>query len=140
MNKLLGKISQLTTSGNLTLVDVDVDGTRMTAITLGVPEKVGYLRVSQSIELLFNESEVSIGKLVNGQISLANQLDCTVDGLVSGEIFTQVSLSFNEEHLTSLITTRSVRRLSLQVGDRVTAFVKTNEVMLKEPDERGNAH
>ena len=34
MNTLHGKISELTTSGNMTLVGVDVDGTRMTAIMI----------------------------------------------------------------------------------------------------------
>lgn len=123
----------------MTLVDVDVKGTQMTAITIGIPEKVGYLQVSKDIELLFNESEVSIGKLMQGQISLINQLICTIDDLISGEIFTQVMLSFNGEHLTSLITTRSAESLNLKIGDNVTAFIKTNEVLLKEPEEPWNA-
>jgi len=128
----------LTTSGNMTLVDIDVSGTQMTAITIGTPEKVRYLRTSSNIELLFNESEVSIGKLTDGQISLCNQLQCIIDDLIPGKIFSQVILSFHGEHLTSLITTRSVKRLNLETGDRVTAFIKTNEVLLKEPDEAGN--
>ncbi len=139
MNKLHGKISKLTTSGNMTLVDVDVRGTRMTAITIGVPEKVGYLRISNNIELVFNESEVSIGKLVQGEISLRNQLDCSIERLVIGQIFTQVMLSFDRFRLTSLITTRSAEILNLKAGDRVTAFIKTTEVMLKVPDEIENA-
>ena len=138
MNTLHGKISELTTSGNMTLVGVDVDGTRMTAIMIGRPEKVPYLRMSGDVELLFNESAVSIGKMIEGQMSLNNQLDCTIERLVLGEILTQVILSFKGEHLTSLITTMSAKRLDLKAGDSVTAFIKTNEVMLKEPDEAGN--
>jgi len=139
MNRLCGKISHLTTSGNTTLVDVDVKGSQITAVTIGIPEKAGYLQISKNIELLFNESEVSIGKLIQGHISLINQLNCIIDNLISGEIFTQVMLSFNEEHLTSLITTRSAERLNLKIGDNVTAFIKTNEVLLKEPDGPWNA-
>ncbi len=138
MNILRGKISELTTSGNMTLVGIDVDGTRMTAIMIGTPGKVSYLRMSGDVELLFNEAAVSIGKMIGGQMSLNNQLDCTIERLVTGEILTQVILSFRGEHLTSLITTMSARRLDLKAGDRVTAFIKTNEVMLKEPDEAGN--
>jgi hypothetical protein len=70
MNRLCGKISHLTTSGNMTLVDVDVGGAQITAITIGIPERTGYLQISKNIELLFNESEVSIGKLIQGHISL----------------------------------------------------------------------
>ncbi|HOP39845.1 MAG TPA: TOBE domain-containing protein [Geobacteraceae bacterium] len=140
MNKLSGKISQLTISGNMTLVDVDVRGTQMTVITIGVPEKVAYLKTGKDIELLFNESEVSIGKLGQGEISLINQMDCVVERLVPGQIFSQVMLSFQGFGLTSLITTRSARRLNLEPGDRVTAFIKTNEVLLKEPNGIGHAH
>ncbi len=135
-----GKISQLTTSGNMTLVGVDVDGTRMTAIMIGRPGKVSYLRMSKYVELLFNEAAVSIGKKIEGQISLNNQLDCTIERLVVGEILTQVMLSFQKERLTSLITTMSAKRLDLKAGDHVTAFIKTNEVMLKEPDEAVDGH
>jgi len=138
MNTLRGKISELTTSGNMTLVGVGVGGTRMTAVMIGTPEKVPYLRISGDVELLFNESAVSIGKMIEGQLSLNNQLDCTVERLVMGEILTQVILSFKGEHLTSLITTMSAKRLDLKAGDCVTAFIKTNEVMLKEPDGAGN--
>ncbi len=138
MNTLYGRITHLTASGNMTLVDVDVKGTHMTAVVLGLPEKVGYLKISNHVELMFNESEVSIGKLVQGQMSLNNQLDCVIDNLVIGEIFSQVMLSFKGCHMTSMITSRSVRRLGLIVGDRVTAFIKTNEVTLKEPDESGS--
>lgn len=122
----------------MTLVGVDVDGTRMTAIMIGTPEKVSYLRMSGDVELLFNESAVSIGKMIVGQMSLNNQLDCTIERLVVGKILTQVILSFKGEHLTSLITTMSAKRLDLAAGDGVTAFIKTNEVMLKEPDEAGD--
>jgi len=138
MNILRGKISELTTSGNMTLVGVDVDGTRMTAIMIGRPGKVSYLRISGDAELLFNEASVSIGRMIEGQISLNNQLDCTIERLVLGEILTQVILSFQGERLTSLITTLSASRLNLRAGDRVTAFIKTNEVMLKEPDGADN--
>ncbi len=135
-----GKISEMTTSGNMTLVGVDVDGTRMTAIVIGTPGKASYLRMAEHVELLFNESAVSIGKMIEGQMSLNNQLDCTIERLVTGEILTQVILSFRGEHLTSLTTTMSARRLDLKAGDRVTAFIKTNEVMLREPDEAGNGN
>ncbi|HOP62447.1 MAG TPA: TOBE domain-containing protein [Spirochaetota bacterium] len=139
MNRLSGKITALKTSGNMTLVDIDVNGTRMTAVTIGTPEKVHYLQMSKIIELIFNESEVSIGKITDGDISLSNQLNCIIEGFVYGEIFTLVKLSFNGKPLTSLITERSVKRLKLEAGDRVTAFIKTNEVMLKEPDGEEDA-
>lgn len=137
MNTLKGRITGLTTSNNQTLVDIDVDGSSLLAITIGTPDSLHYLHQSENrrIDVIFNESEVSIGKNIQGKISLSNQLDCKIKEITTGEIFSQIHLSFKGHHITSLITTRSVKRLDLHKGDSVTAFIKTNEVFLKEPEE-----
>lgn len=141
MNKLYGHITDLTNEKNLSLVKIDVEGIPMTAIMIGKPGKVKYLQCGNAIELLFNESEVSIGKNTNGKISLANQLECIIDNLNEGKIFTKINLLFKDIKLTSLITSGSVKRLDLKKGDKVMAFIKTNEVFLKEPErEEENGH
>ena len=140
MNRLHGKIFNLTTSGNLTLVDVEAGHQQITAVIIGAPEKAPYLKEDNIIELLFNESEVAIGKGVEGSISLNNQLSCTVNEWNEGDIFTCVKLSFNGHIIHSLITTRSFRVLNLKHGDPVTAYIKINEVFLKESDKTGIDH
>jgi len=134
MNKILGKISRMTTSGNMTLVDVAVKQANMTTIIIGKPGQISYLQMGKNIELLINESEVSIAKNRCEEISLNNQLDCLVDDITCGEIFSKISLTMEGQKLSSLITSRSVKRLDLKKGDKVTALIKTNEVFLKEPD------
>jgi molybdopterin-binding protein len=134
VNILKGHIIGLTTSGNLTLVEAEVAGVTMTAITIGSPEKNPYLLINRKIDLLFNESEVSLGKDLTGLISMNNQIDCLIENLERGEIFTRIFLSFGGQSMRSLITTRSAGRLALEKGDRVTALIKTNEVFLREPE------
>jgi molybdopterin-binding protein len=63
-----------------------------------------------------------------------NQIDCLIENLERGEIFTRIFLSFGGQSMRSLITTRSAGRLALEKGDRVTALIKTNEVFLREPE------
>ena len=134
MNKLTGNIVEINSSENLSLVMINIENEQLMAIMIGRPEKVSYLRKGSKIELLFNESEVSIGKNINGQISMNNQLPCTIDTMVAAEIFTRVVLQFKNYQLSSLITTKSAKRLKLQNGDKVIALIKTNEIFLKEPD------
>lgn len=134
MNKVRGKIQDYTTSGNLTLARVWVDNNIMTAIIIGNHENVHYLKKDAPIELLFNESEVAIGKQFKGKISFCNQLPCCVTKISKGEIFVKIGLSFNNTTIHSLITTSSFNRLEIKQGDRVTAFIKTNEIFLKDPE------
>jgi molybdopterin-binding protein len=135
MNHLSGKICGITQSANMILAEVDVSGVLFTTITIGVAEASDYVKIGNPVSLLINESEISIAKNLQGQVSQNNRIDCAVIDLIKGEIFTQVKLRFGENYLESLITTRSVNRLELQIGDAVTAMVKTNEVFLKRSTE-----
>lgn len=131
MNCLQGRITQITSSGTITLVDIDTAGTRMISVIIDRPESVTYLSPAEDVEIVFNESELSLGRINDGMISLNNQFPCVVQGIVSGKILSRVILDFQGNPLTSLITTRSVARLNLQKGHSVIAFVKSTEVILK---------
>jgi len=134
MNILQGNISRITNNGNLTLVDVNVKGLLVTAIMIGNPGKVRYLKCGEPIELLFNESEVSVGKDNNGSLSVLNHLICTVEEIVTGKIFTLIHMLFQGEKIVALIPSRSVKIMELKKGDEITAYIKINEVFLKETD------
>jgi molybdopterin-binding protein len=134
MNRFHGKITAITSSGNISLVDAEVAGKPMSAIVIGTPENTAYLRAERDIILLFKESEVSIGKNLQGQISLRNQLDGVITEIISGQIFSKITLDIGNGPLVALITTRAAQRLQLQVGDQVTAFIKANEVILMDPE------
>lgn len=134
MNRLRGKIQSITNSGSITLVDIDTQGVQMTSIIVDRPENVTYLVPAAEVDVMFNESELSLGRITEGMISLNNQLSCLLKEIVPGRILSRVLLDFQGRSLVSLITTRSVARLNLRRGDRVTAFVKSTEVILKGVD------
>ena len=83
------------------------------------------------IGLLFNESEVSVARTGNLQISMNNQIPCFIEEMEEGTIFTKIKLGFAGQKIFSLITTRSSQRLNLRRGEEVLALIKTNEVFLK---------
>lgn len=134
MNLLSGEILFCLTEGNLTLVHANVNGQTLKAIVIGDAETMPYLKPGKPVEMLFNETEVSIGLMVCTQISLRNQLPCKVQKVEKGKIFSRIYLQFCEFQLTSLITTQAVAELGLNIGNEVIAFIKTNEVFLKQPD------
>ncbi|MDA3930609.1 MAG: TOBE domain-containing protein [Prolixibacteraceae bacterium] len=135
MNKLTGKIVNITSSGNISLVEAKVDDVVLSSMILGNSSNTSFLKVGNTIQLLFKESEVSIAKNFGGEISLRNQLQGPILKIKKGEVFSEITFDFKGNKMVSLITTRSVDRLELLVGDVVTGFIKSNEVILSIEDE-----
>jgi molybdopterin-binding protein len=48
-----------------------------------------------------------------------------------GEVLSDIHLDYRGVTLHSIITTKSVKQLSLKVGEPVFGMVKSNEIMLK---------
>ncbi|MGB0990810.1 MAG: TOBE domain-containing protein, partial [Halarcobacter sp.] len=82
--------------------------------------------------LSINASHIAIGKDLKGDISLSNIFNCVIKELDKGQLLSSLKLSINDDYLTSIITTNSVNRMNLQVGDKVQALVKASEISIKE--------
>ncbi len=132
MNRLKGKIVDVSSEENISVVKIKVDDILLTSVLLETPETAEYLKIGRDIFILFKETEVSIGKNIHGEISLSNRIETTVKDIKKGKILTQLRLSFSNKEITSIITTESAKRLNLKVGDKVVAFIKANEVSLME--------
>ena len=135
MNKLRGRITQIESNDHVSLVDVDVNGDSFTATLLETPDDASYLRVGNSVDVLFKETEVSLAKGLSGLISLRNRMPTTVKQVRSGVILSEVLLDYRGQTISSIITTRSISRLDIKPGDEVEALVKANEMTLMEVDD-----
>ncbi len=135
MNKLRGRITQIESNDHVSLVDVDVSGDSFTATLLETPDDAPYLRVGNSVDVLFKETEVSLAKGLSGLISLRNRMHTTVKQVHSGVILSEVLLDYRGQTISSIITTRSISRLDIKPGDEVEALVKANEMTLLEVDD-----
>lgn len=116
----------------MSLVDVAVGETMFDATLLETHTHMGYLQVGRDVMLLFKETEVSLAKNLQGEISLRNRFSVTVHHIKRGDIMSAVSLDFMGQVLTSVITTRGLDRLQLVVGEQIEALVKANEIALME--------
>jgi len=130
MNKLAGKISKIQQSGAILLVDVDVDGHGFSAMLIESATHPEWLKTGNEVYLVFKETEVSLAKNLSGMISMRNRMKCKIKQIERGELLSKVSLKFQNDIVTSAITTRSVDALKLCIDDEVEALVKANEVSL----------
>jgi molybdopterin-binding protein len=132
VNKLKARICQIESTDQLSIVDFDANGDTFTAIVIETPQTAGYLRVGNSVYLLFKETEVSLAKNLSGQISIRNCIHSTVRGVEHGKLLSRVVLNYAGTEIVSVVTSRSATRLDIKEGDQVTWLVKTNEISIME--------
>lgn len=135
MNSLPGIVTKIQKSGAILLVDMDVDGQNFSALLIESEPQGKWLRVGNSINILFKETEVSLAKGLTGKISLRNRMACKVMNVNRGELLSTVTLQFQKHILTSAITTRAVDSLQIIIGDEIEALVKSNEVAVMRKKE-----
>lgn len=114
----------------MALVDVVVGAHFFTATLLETPGTADYLRVGSNVTLLFKETEIALAKNLSGMISLRNRISVSVQRIERGAILSAVTLDFEGMRLVSVITTRAIEQLQIDVGDQLEALVKANEIAL----------
>ena len=132
MNQLSGEIESIETKDSLSLVSVKVGTTILSAIVIKTPQTASYLKIGNPIQVIFKATEVTVGSVYVHHISLQNQLAGEVVAIESGQLLSRLALKTAVGLIFSVITTKAVNQLQLQVGSEITAMVKTNEVMLTE--------
>lgn len=63
-------------------------------------------------------------------INVRNQFKGTIKEIVEGKVVSEVVVETPQGLVTSVITTRSVRELQLEIGSEVLALVKATEVSI----------
>ena len=64
------------------------------------------------------------------QLSARNQLKGQVVRVRSGAIMAEVEIKVRAGNVVEAITDRSVRRLKLEPGDRVTVIIKSTDLLI----------
>jgi molybdate transport system regulatory protein len=132
MNVLTGRISDIQLCHDLSLVSIECSSLTLKSIIIETPDTAPYLKIGNSIDVVFKETELIISKKGEQLISLQNRFPSTIIKMNIGELLSSISLQFEEYELNSIITTNAVKTLGLEEGMEVVAMVKTNEMMLAE--------
>jgi len=133
MNKLKCIVTSVSSSDMLTKIDMLCDDVALTAFAIEMD--LDSICRGDEIVVLFKESEVSIAKNFIGEISLQNRFTCKVEDIEKGDLLAQLRLSFFNHYIDSIISMKSVKNMDLQVGDNVTAFVKSTEMIVTDIDD-----
>ena len=134
MNRLNGKVIDIQSSENISMVSVDCDKDILSSIVLEGKKSPSNYKVGDKVSLLFKETEVGIAKNLTGMISLRNRFKSTVAKIEKGAILAKITLTYKKSTIESIISTNSANQLKLKEGEEVEWLVKTNEVtLMKNP-------
>jgi molybdopterin-binding protein len=67
------------------------------------------------------------------RISGRNQLVGRIESVQVSGLMAEVAISIGGQHITAIITARSVRDMQLKVGQTAAALIKSTEVMIMRP-------
>jgi len=135
MNQFSGSITAIEAQGSVAIVDVRAGALQLTATLLGHPAQFAGWVCGQQVRMAFKETEVALAKNLSGQISLRNRLPGRISAVEWGQILTRVRIALDDldgVEISSVITTRSAKKLAVQVGDAIEGLVKSNEMSLLE--------
>ncbi len=94
----------------------------LTMVSLELDEA---LSIGSECILSVNASSVAIGKNLGGMLSYSNQLSAKVVSIEKGKLLARILLDISDNRVESMITVSSTERLGLEVGDQVTALIKS---------------
>jgi molybdopterin-binding protein len=64
--------------------------------------------------------------------SIRNRLAGTITNIISDNVVSELTIDTAAGDVTSIITTGSVKRMNLKVGDNVFAIIKATEVSVEK--------
>ncbi|MEK7434498.1 MAG: TOBE domain-containing protein [Cyanobacteriota bacterium] len=131
MNKIEGIISKIESSGNISLIHIDVEKDTFYSIIINIEE---YIQIGKKITLLFKETELIVAKNISQEISISNKFMVNVEKIEKDNIISKLYLEYKKQILVSLLITKDLEKLDLKEGESIIAFLKASEIILMEQD------
>lgn len=132
MNILKGAIVTIKVSGNLSLITVNANGIFFKTIVIETPITASWLKIGNEINVIFKETEVVIGKGLEHFVSLQNKVPGKIIDMQQGELMSKITVDTAVGNIVAIISLDAVMQLDLQIGETVSAMIKTNEIMISQ--------
>lgn len=127
MNQIKASVARVQSVDNLNIVTFKANNTLLKMMSLELSSEIV---VGTVVSLAFKPTTVAIAKNISGELSFSNQLKVEIISMELGELLSSLKLKFNEHTLESIITTASVQRMNLEVGESVIALIKSSDLSI----------
>ena len=129
MNKISATVVTIQNVQNLTQVTFATAAGELKMMGLELPQNI---KQNTQVILTCKATNIAIAKRSATMLSFSNQLRVTIKAIEMGELLCSLLLAYDETLLESIITADSARRMQLQVGESVTALIKSSDLSIAE--------
>lgn len=93
-------------------------------------ESLQNLKIGDEVRLNFKSSDVFVATSPLLNCSVSNEIKVRISDIQKGEITSSLHLNAGEFEFESIITTASLKRLNLALGDQIYAYVKATSLYI----------
>ena len=129
MNYIRAIVDKRESCDNINIVSFITDEQSLSMISLELSEQIKH---GVKVLLGVKSTNIALAKNLTGFLSVSNQLKVKIDSLTMGELLCSVKFEFADELQESIITKTSAERMQLQVGDEITALIKSSDLSIVE--------
>ena len=93
-------------------------------------ENLQNLKIGDEVRLNFKSSDVFVATSPLLNCSVSNEIKAQISSIQKGQITSSLHLNAGEFEFESIITTTSLKRLNLALGDQIYAYVKATSLYI----------
>jgi len=129
LNKFTATVKEIQSNNSLNIVSFDFNGLELSMMSLDLDSSI---HIGSKVKLGVKSTSIAVAKEFNGVISYSNQLNAVVKTLDDGKLLSSINAEVNSSLFEAIITSKSVNRMNVKVGDSVTLFIKASELFIVE--------
>ena len=121
------KISAIEQTGGVSVFEFSAENLSLKMLSL---ENLQNLKIGDEVWLNFKSSDVFVATSPLLNCSASNEIKAQISDIEQGQITSSLHLNAGKFEFESIITTSSLKRLNLALGDQIYAYVKATSLYI----------
>ena len=121
------KISAIEQNDGVSVFEFSAENLSLKMLSL---ENLQNLKIGDEVRLGFKSSDVFVATSPLLNCSVSNEIKVQISDIQKGEITSSLHLNAGEFEFESIISTESLKRLNLALGDQIYAYVKATSLYI----------
>ena len=121
------KISAIEQNDGVSVFEFSAENLSLKMLSL---ENLQNLKIGDEVRLNFKSSDVFVATSRILNCSVSNEIKAQISDIEQGQITSSLHLNAGKVEFESIITTASLKRLNLALGDQIYAYVKATSLYI----------
>ena len=121
------KISAIEQNDGVSVFEFSAENLSLKMLSL---ENLQNLKIGDEVRLGFKSSDVFVATSPLLNCSVSNEIKAQISDIKKGQITSSLHLNAGEFEFESIISTSSLKRLNLALGDQIYAYVKATSLYI----------